>query len=133
MEGPKILASSSLSSSSLPQGTKRNVTDTHTDPPSAWYQYIDVTNSPCETKITNFQNTIGVDQQVSWFDVPVDDFWSVKVLDSSEYLVEEHLDVVRGELLGGHDDLVQVALHQLGDEVDFLEKVDVRGLEKKWF
>ena len=57
----------------------------------------------------------------------------MKVLDSSEYLVEEHLDVVRGELLGGHDDLVQVALHQLGDEVDFLEKVDVRGLKKNDF
>lgn len=66
---------------------------------------------PRQTEITNFQNTVGVDQQVSWLDVPMDDFWSVKVLDSSEYLVEEHLDVVRREVLGGDDDFVQIALH----------------------
>ena len=36
---------------------------------------------------------------------------------TSEYLVEEDFDVVGGERLRRHDDLVQVALHQLGHYV----------------
>ena len=46
-------------------------------------------------------------------------------------MVEEHLDVVSGEVLRRHDDLVKVGLHQLGYEVDLLEKVNVRGLKQK--
>ena len=59
------------------------------------------------------------------------DLAGVEVLDPSEYLVEEDLDVVGREVLGRDDDFVQVRLHQLRDEVDFLEKVDVRGVKKK--
>ena len=59
----------------------------------------------------------------------MDDSTTVKVLDTSEDLVEEHLDVVGREVLGGDDDFVEVALHQLGNEVDFLKKVDVGGLK----
>ena len=55
---------------------------------------------------------------------------TVQVLHSPEDLVEEDLDVVGRQVLGGDDDLVQVGLHQLGDEVDFLEKVDVRRLKR---
>ena len=59
------------------------------------------------------------------------DLAGVEVLDPSEYLVEEDLDVVGREVLGRDDDFVQVRLHQLRDEVDFLEKVDVRRLKRK--
>ena len=58
------------------------------------------------------------------------DLAGVQVLDPPEYLVEEDLDVVCGEVLRRDDDLVQVRLHQLCDEVDFLEKVDVRRLKR---
>ena len=54
---------------------------------------------------------------------------AVKVLDSSEDLVEEDLDVVGREMLRGDDDLVEITLHEFGDEVDFLEKVNVRRLK----
>ena len=54
----------------------------------------------------------------------------MKVLDSSEDLVEEDLDVVGREMLRGDDDLVEITLHEFGDEVDFLEKVNVRRLKK---
>ena len=57
------------------------------------------------------------------------DLAGVQVFDTPEYLVEEHLDVVCGEVLGGDDDFVQVRLHQLRYEVDFLEEVDVGGLQ----
>ena len=58
------------------------------------------------------------------------DLAGVQVLDPPEYLVEEDLDVVCGEVLRRDDDLMQVGLHQLCDEVDFLEKVDVRRLKR---
>ena len=61
----------------------------------------------------------------------MDDLAGVQVLHPPEYLVEEDLDVVGGQVLGRDDDLVQVRLHQLGDEVDFLEKVDVGGLQQE--
>lgn len=54
----------------------------------------------------------------------------MQVLDSSQDLVEEHFDVVRGQVLRGHNDLVQVGLHELSDHVDLLKEVDVRGLQK---
>ena len=57
------------------------------------------------------------------------DLGGVEVLDPAQQLVEEHLDVVGREVLGGDDDFVEVALHQLGNEVDFLKKVDVGGLK----
>lgn len=55
----------------------------------------------------------------------------MEILDPAKDLVEEHLDVIGGEVLGWHDDLVEVGLHQLGYEVDFLEKVDVWRLKIK--
>ena len=57
------------------------------------------------------------------------DFGRVEVLDPAKDLVEEHLDVVGAEELRTDDDLVKVALHQLGYEVDFLKKVDVGRLK----
>lgn len=57
---------------------------------------------------------------------------------TSQDLVEEDLDVVAGEWLRGHNDLVKVALHQLRDHVAALpvkaSKVDfriTRGNESK--
>lgn len=59
----------------------------------------------------------------------MDDAGAVKVLDAPEDLIKEHLDVVGAEELRTDDDLVKVALHQLGYEVDFLKKVDVGRLK----
>ena len=56
---------------------------------------------------------------------------AVQVLHSPEDLVEEDLDVVGREMLGGHDDLVEITLHEFCYEVDFLEKVNVRRLKIK--
>ena len=53
----------------------------------------------------------------------------MKVSDSAKDLVQEDLDVVGGEVLRRHDDLVQVRLHQLRDHVDLLEEVQMRRLE----
>ena len=53
----------------------------------------------------------------------------MQVLHSPEDLVEEDLDVVGREMLWGHDDLVEITLHEFGYEVDFLEKVNVRRLK----
>ena len=54
---------------------------------------------------------------------------TVQVLHSPEDLVEEDLDVVGREMLGGDDDLVEITLHEFSYEVDFLEKVNVRRLK----
>ena len=54
---------------------------------------------------------------------------TVQVLHSPKDLVEEDLDVVGREMLGGHDDLVEITLHEFSYEVDFLEKVNVRRLK----
>ena len=84
---------------------------------------------PCKAEITNFQNTVGIDEQVSWLNVSVDYPAAVQVLHSPEDLVEEDLDMVGREMLGGDDDLVEITLHEFSYEVDFLEKVNVRRLK----
>ena len=58
------------------------------------------------------------------------DLGRMEILDAPQNLIEEHLDVVGGQMLRGHDDLVEIRLHQLCYEVDLLEKVDVRRLRK---
>ena len=55
----------------------------------------------------------------------------MEVLDSPEDLVQEDFDVVRGEVLGRDDDLVQIALHQFRDHVDLLKIFNGRRLELK--
>ena len=47
------------------------------------------------------------------------------VLEAAEDLVEEVLDVLVGEVLLGVDYAVEVSLHELGDDVDIVEVVDV--------
>lgn len=59
-----------------------------------------------ETEITNFEQTITVDQKVPGLDVAMDDAGRVEVLETSEYLIEEHLDVICCERLRGDDDFV---------------------------
>ena len=84
---------------------------------------------PCQTKVTDFENTIGIDQKISWLDVSVNDFSWMKILDSTKKLIQEDLDVIRGEMLRWNDDLVQVRLHQFCDHVNLLEKVHVWRLK----
>lgn len=42
---------------------------------------------------------------------------------TSKNLVEEDLDVIRGEVLWGHDDLVQVALKKFRDNIAKIDLV----------
>ena len=55
----------------------------------------------------------------------------MEVLDSPEDLVQEDFDVVRGEVLGRDDDLVQIALHQFRDHIDLLEIFYCGRLERR--
>ena len=93
-----------------------------------------LTHSPCQAEIADLEHAVRVDKEVSGLDITVDDLGRVEVLDAAQDLVEKDLDVVCGKVLRGHDNLVQIRLHQLGDHVNLLEEVDVRWLgrgEKK--
>ena len=49
---------------------------------------------PCQTEIANLEHAIRINQKISWFDVSMHDFGRMKVLYSSQNLVEENFYVV---------------------------------------
>ena len=61
---------------------------------------------PSQTKVADFEHTVGIDKEVSGLDVPMHDFGWMKVFDTPQYLVEENFDVVRGQMLGRDDDFM---------------------------
>lgn len=67
----------------------------------------------CQPEITDLEHAVAVDEQVAGLDVPVQDACRVEILEPAQDLVEEHFDVVLGQVLRRHDDLVQVRLQQL--------------------
>lgn len=69
------------------------------------------------TKVAYLQETGVVDEEVTGLDVPVDDPRRVEVLESSQQLVHEYLDVFDVDLLGEHDKVVQICLHHLRQDV----------------
>ena len=54
---------------------------------------------------------------------------SIKLKRTSEYLIKKQLDMVLCEHLRTWNDLVQIALHQLGENVNFMEEVGERRLQ----
>lgn len=60
---------------------------------------------------------VAVHQQIPRLDITMQNFRRMYVLEATKDLVQEHLDMVRGQGLRRDDNLVQVALHQLGDYI----------------
>lgn len=52
-----------------------------------------------KNKVTHLQYAVAVDEQVARLDVPVEDARRVQILEAAQDLVQEHLDVVRREVL----------------------------------
>ena len=71
-------------------------------------------DGPSETKVTNLEVAVGVEEQIGRLEVAVDDIGGVEGLECAEGLVYEVLRVVIGEVLCP-DDPVHVGLHQLLD------------------
>jgi len=55
--------------------------------------------TPCETKIADFELTVGVDEEISRFEITVKDVRRVYVLETAKSLVEEGLEVGVSERL----------------------------------
>ena len=71
----------------------------------------------CQTKIANFENTITVDKKIARLDISVQNRCAMQIFESAENLIDKDFDVVASQLLRGDDDLVQVGLHQFGEDV----------------
>ena len=87
-------------------------------------------NSPCKTKVANFEHAVGIYEKIARFDVSMDDLCRVQVLDTSQDLVEKYFNVVLGQVLRRYYDLVQIRLHEFSDHVDLLKEVYVGRLKK---
>ena len=52
-----------------------------------------------------------------------------KLKHTSEYLIKKQLDMVLCKHLRTRYDLVQIALHQLGENINFMEEIGERRLQ----
>lgn len=66
-----------------------------------------------QSKVTDLEHAIRVDQQIARLDVAMQDAGRVQIFEAAQDLVQEHLDVVGGQVLWRHDYLVQIRLQQL--------------------
>jgi virulence-associated protein VapD len=74
--------------------------------------------SSSQTKVTNLEVAVFVEQKVAWLEISVDDIRAVDVKTSSKQLVHEVLRVVVGQILARVDDSMHVGLHQVCDDVN---------------
>lgn len=70
-----------------------------------------------QTEITNLELAVCVDQQVSGFQITMQDVCGVDVLQSAKDLVDKRLEVSVGKGLAGTDDGSKIALHQFCVEI----------------
>ena len=68
-----------------------------------------------EAKVGNLELAVCVDEQVARFEVTVENVGRVDVLETTEDLVDERLEVSVGQGLARADDSREVALHELCD------------------
>lgn len=71
------------------------------------------TETSRQTEIANLKLAIGVDQQVTGFEITVEHVGAVDVFEAAKYLVNERLEVCVGQGLSGADDGGKIALHEL--------------------
>ena len=75
----------------------------------------------CQTEIANLQIAVGVNEEISWLEVPVVNACGVNVLKTSENLVQEKLNVIIGQRLVGLNNLGEIRLHQFGNYINLIE------------
>ena len=54
---------------------------------------IDAIHAPCKPKVTNLDGAVVVDEYVGWFQVPMDDFRLVEIIQATEYVIYDRLDL----------------------------------------
>ena len=55
--------------------------------------------SSCKTEVANFQFTVGIDQEITRFEVPVEDICGMDVFETTQGLIDEGLEVGVGKRL----------------------------------
>ena len=78
-------------------------------------------HAPREAEVADRQVAVGVHEQVRRLEIAVEHVRAVHPLEPAEDLVQEVLRVLLAERLRGAHDPVQVALHELRDDVHVLE------------
>ena len=82
------------------------------------FEYVfNFAKSSAETKVANFEITLGIDKNVGRLQISVHDVRSVHVIYSSHDLIHEVLVMVRLQFLPRIDKLMQICLHQLRNNV----------------
>ena len=81
---------------------------------------------PREAEVADLEVAVLVDEEVARLEVAVEHVREVDRVDAAEDLVQEVLVVLVGERLLRVDDVVEVGVHQLGDDVHVLPLLRVR-------
>lgn len=87
-----------------------------------WRHRLDFRVLTGQSEIAHLQIAIGIEEQVAGLEISMDDIGGVNRLQGSQDLVGEILSMVVRELLRSNDS-VQVRLHELLNEIDFVEAV----------
>ena len=78
-----------------------------------------------KAKVTNFEITISIHEQVSWFEIAVEHSPRMNILKAAQDLVEEKLVVLIGECLIRLYNLRKVAFHEISHHVPLLKTLQI--------
>ena len=74
------------------------------------------------TEVAYLEFAVLVDKQIAWFEIAMKDVRRVNVLQSSQQLKQEILEMFLAEFLRRVNDPMQVALHQIENDVDIVHR-----------
>ena len=74
------------------------------------------------TEVSYLEFAVLVDKQIAWFEIAMKDVSRVDVLEPSQQLKQEILEMFFAEFLRRVNDPVQVALHQIENDVDIVHR-----------
>ncbi|BAT13564.1 Os11g0271675 [Oryza sativa Japonica Group] len=78
-------------------------------------------SNSCKAKITYFELTISICQNIFWFKISNIPITCMYVLQSSKQLIEEKLVVFWSQVVVGLYNLVQIRLHEFKNNINVLE------------
>ena len=82
---------------------------------------FDSTDAPSEAEITQFDGAVVVDQHIGRFEVSMDHFWAMQILQSTQEVVNNILDVKDFQVYATPEHLLQVTFGPFQNHVNRVE------------
>ena len=93
-----------------------------------WWSWLSP-NGPSETKVTDLDRAVLIDEDVSWLQVSMQNLWVVQVFNTKKQVVHYFLNMIEFKVQRAFNKFFDVTLHIFHDYVQGLEAFNIAWLE----